>query len=125
MSATRTYGSVTGLPRGAPTGGGGGKGPSPLGPKQNSRFSGFLPLNYVICNFAACVLKLFAMYEDRGSLQHGKELMKILGAPLGVPIRPQMCTDKNYSIPFGTPVNIGLELFVTSHYFPLLPITPH
>ena len=44
--------------------GGGAKGPaSPLGPK-NTIFSGFLPLNYVICIFEICFLKLFAMWEE-------------------------------------------------------------
>ena len=52
---------------------GGPRGPSPLGPK-NSRFSGFIQLNYVSCIFVACVFKLFVMWEGRGSLQHSKEL---------------------------------------------------
>ena len=50
-----------------------------LGPPwdlKNTRFSGFLTLNYVICIFPACFLKIFAMWENRGSwsLQHGSEL---------------------------------------------------
>ena len=39
-----------------------------------TRFSGFLPLNYVNCIFAACVRKIFAMWEDGRSLQHGRRL---------------------------------------------------
>ena len=57
--------------RGAPRGGSGG--PTPFRPK-NTRFWGFLPLNYVICNLADCVLKVFAMWDDRGSLQQGNEI---------------------------------------------------
>ena len=45
----------------------------PLRPK-NTIFSGFLPLNYTIGIFAACVLKLFAMWKNRRSLQHGSGL---------------------------------------------------
>ena len=42
----------------------GGEGPAPpLGP-ENTIFSGFLPLNYVICIFEVCFFKLFAMQED-------------------------------------------------------------
>ena len=52
------------------------QGRAPLSDLKKTLFSGFLPLNYVICIFAACVLKLFAMREDRWSLQHGKELTK-------------------------------------------------
>ena len=40
---------------------------------KNTRFWGFPPLNYLNCNFEECVLKLFAMWENRGSLQHGNE----------------------------------------------------
>ena len=39
-----------------------------------TRFSGFLPLNCVICIFAAFVRKKFAMWEDRARLQHGNGL---------------------------------------------------
>ena len=35
---------------------------------KNTRFPVFLWLNFVICVFPACVLKLFAMWKDRGSL---------------------------------------------------------
>ena len=48
--------------RGAPTGGGA----RPPWDRKNTIFSGFLPLNYVICIFASCVFKLFAMWKDRG-----------------------------------------------------------
>ena len=34
----------------------------------------FLPLNYVICIFAACVRMIFDMWEGRASLQHGSGL---------------------------------------------------
>ena len=40
----------------------------------STRFSGFLPLNYVICIFAACMRNMFAMWEVRASLQHGSGL---------------------------------------------------
>ena len=53
-----------------PRGGPGGPGPSPWD-LLNTRFSGFLLLNYVLYNFAACVRMIFAMWEGRGSLQHG------------------------------------------------------
>ena len=53
--------------RGAPTGGGRG----PPWDLKNTMFSGFLPLNYVIWIFEVCFLKLFAMWEDWGSLQYG------------------------------------------------------
>ena len=53
---------------------GGGTRPLLLGPKK-TRFSALFSLNYVIFIFTARVLKLFAMREDRGSLQHGKELV--------------------------------------------------
>ena len=46
-----------------------GHGPSLLD-LPSTGFSGFLPLNYVICIFAACVRNCFAMLEDRASLQH-------------------------------------------------------
>ena len=35
---------------------------------KNTRFSVFLPLNYVIFIFATRVLKVFALWKDRGSL---------------------------------------------------------
>ena len=41
--------------------------PLPLEPK-NIKFSRFLQLTYVNCNLQECVLKPFAVYEDRGSL---------------------------------------------------------
>ena len=51
------------LPSGAlPREGPGGPGP-PLGP-ENTIFSGFLPLNYVIYIFEVCFFMLFAMWED-------------------------------------------------------------
>ena len=53
---------------------GGGTRPLHLGPKKTSFLASF-SLNYVIFIFAAGVLKPFAMWEDRGSLQHGKELV--------------------------------------------------
>ena len=31
---------------------------------KNTIFSGFPPLNYVICIFEICLFKLFAMWED-------------------------------------------------------------
>ena len=37
-------------------------------------FSGFLPLNCVICIFVAFVRMIFAMWEDGASLQHGSGL---------------------------------------------------
>ena len=46
--------------RGAPTG----EGPVPPWDLKNTMFSGFHPLNYVICFFEVCFLKLFAMWED-------------------------------------------------------------
>ena len=54
-------------------GGGGGDG-SVSCDKKTLDFVGYFRLNYVICNFAECALKLLAMWEDRGSIQHGKEL---------------------------------------------------
>ena len=48
--------------RGAPKGGTGGQ-PPPWDLK-NIIFSGFLPLNYVICIFEVCFLKIFAMWQD-------------------------------------------------------------
>ena len=53
-----------------------GRGPPPCDLKK-TRIRGFLQLNYVICNFAEFVLKLFVMWEDRERLQHGKELIKV------------------------------------------------
>ena len=50
--------------RGAPTEGGG-EGPGPPWDLKNI-FSGFLPLNYVICIFEVCLLNIFAMWEDLG-----------------------------------------------------------
>ena len=41
---------------------------------SSARFSWFLPLNYVIWIVAAWVRMLFAMWEDRASLQHGDRL---------------------------------------------------
>ena len=57
--------------RGARTGGRG----HPLEPKTLD-FEGFFCKisNDVSFNFSECVSKLFPMWEDRGSLQHGKEL---------------------------------------------------
>ena len=46
--------------------------PPPLGPEKTLYFQGFLPLNYVIYIFEVCFFMLFAMWEDWGSLQHGK-----------------------------------------------------
>ena len=40
-----------------------GGGEAPLGP-ENTIFSGFLPLNFAICIFEVCFLKVFAMWED-------------------------------------------------------------
>ena len=37
----------------------------------STRFSGFLPSNYIVCIFAACVRKIFAMWKDRASLLYG------------------------------------------------------
>ena len=54
--------------------GGGGDESAPLNLK-NTIFSRLLSLNYAICVFAACVLKVFIMWEDRVILQHGKDLM--------------------------------------------------
>ena len=56
-------------PRGRP----GGSGPSPWDP-PSTRCLGFILLNYIVCIFAACVRKLFAMWEDRASLQHGSAI---------------------------------------------------
>ena len=53
---------------------GGGGGVWPPWDLKNTRFLSFLLLNYVIYSFAAYVLKLFAVWGDRGSVQHGKEL---------------------------------------------------
>ena len=50
--------------RDAPTGRG--ARPPPPCDLKTPDFEGFF-LNYEICNFAECVLKLFAMWEDRGS----------------------------------------------------------
>ena len=49
--------------------GGGARGPGIPWDLKNTIFSGFLPLNYVICIFEVCFLKRFAMWEDWGSLQ--------------------------------------------------------
>ena len=48
-------------------------GPSPWG-IPSTRFSGFLPLNYIICIFSACGCIFFSIWEDRASLQNGSEL---------------------------------------------------
>ena len=53
--------------------GGGGAGVPPWDLKSTI-FSGFLPLNSVICIFSVGVLKFFAMWKDWGSLQCGSEL---------------------------------------------------
>ena len=53
--------------RGAPKGRARGARALPLRHKS-TRFSVFLPLNYVIFVFAIRVLKLFAMWEERRSL---------------------------------------------------------
>ena len=60
------------------THGGGGEGLPPWDLKKHKIFRVF-SVKFVICIFAACVLKLFAihMWEDRGNLQHGKELRKV------------------------------------------------
>ena len=50
--------------RGTPTGTRG-----PGLPRDLKKTLGFLQQNCVIRNFAGCVLKLFAIWEDRGSLQ--------------------------------------------------------
>ena len=42
---------------------------------KNTIFGGFFPVKLRNLQLEACVLKLFAMWEDRGSLQHGKEFM--------------------------------------------------
>ena len=44
----------------------------------STRFSEFLPLNCVICIFAAYLRNIFAMWKDRASLQHGSGLTYIL-----------------------------------------------
>ena len=54
------------LLRGAPKGRARVPGPSPWS-LHNTKFSVFLPLNTVIFVFATRVLKLFAMWKDRGS----------------------------------------------------------
>ena len=46
------------LTRGAPRG----EGPGPPWYLKNTIFSGFLPLNYVICIFEVCFLRIFAMW---------------------------------------------------------------
>ena len=50
-----------------------GPGPSPWD-LSSTRFLGFLPLNYVLCIFVACVPNIFPMCEHRASLQHGSGL---------------------------------------------------
>ena len=60
----------TTVDRGAPKGRTQGPGPSPWD-LPSTRFSGFILLNYIICIFAACVRNIFAMWEDRASLQYG------------------------------------------------------
>ena len=42
---------------------GGGRGPGPPWDLKNNIFSGFLPLNYVICIFEVSFLNIFAMWE--------------------------------------------------------------
>ena len=44
--------------------GGGGERPGPPWDLNNTIFSGFLSLNYVICIFEVCFFKRFAMWED-------------------------------------------------------------
>ena len=57
-----------------PSGGPGGP-DSPLGAYSAIYFHGFFSLNYVICNFTnICVRNMFAMWEDRASLQQGSRL---------------------------------------------------
>ena len=62
--------------RGAPKGRARGPGSSPWDLKSTS-FSVFLLLNYVIFVLATRVLKLFAMWKDRGSLSMVRGLRKV------------------------------------------------
>ena len=64
------------LPGAHQRGGPGGPGPSPWGLKS-TRFSGFLPLYYMICVFATRVLKLFAMWKDQEACSMVKSLRKV------------------------------------------------
>ena len=64
MSDLNTHHTYQGRTQGEGPGGGG---PSSWDLKS-TRFSGFLPLNYVIYVFATRVLKLFDMWRDPRSL---------------------------------------------------------
>ena len=81
----------------------GARGPGPLCDMKNTMFSGFLPLNYVICIFEVCFFKIFlcGRTEEACSMVNSlrevdflhptghytwknSPLEKIMGAPLGV-----------------------------------------
>ena len=62
--------------RGAPTGGGG-PAPPPWDLKNEKTFSGFLPLNYVICIFEVCFFKLFVCGRTKEACSMVNSLRKV------------------------------------------------
>ena len=63
--------------RGAPRGGGGRGARPPLGLEKNTIFSGFLPLNYVICIFEVCFLSFLVCGRTEEACSMVNSLRKV------------------------------------------------